>query len=89
MALFSDSYEIISCLWVWGGGFSTEVKRSGCEANYSLPPSAKVKDAWSYTSTPPYVFEACCLIKHRTRLHGVVVKQRENFTITLPRLGAT
>jgi len=24
-----------------------------CETNHSLPPSAKVKNAWSHTSTPP------------------------------------
>jgi len=28
---------------------------------------------WSYTSTHPYVFTAWRLIKHRTRLHGVVL----------------
>jgi len=32
------------------------VKWLGCEANYTLPYSAKVKDMWSYTPTPhpPY-----------------------------------
>jgi hypothetical protein len=28
--------------------------------------------AWSYTSTPPYVFMAWCLIKQWIRLLGVV-----------------
>jgi len=28
---------------------------------------------WSYTSTPPYVFMARCLIEQRTHLHGVVL----------------
>jgi hypothetical protein len=27
--------------------------------------SAQIKNAWGYTSTVPYVFTACCLIKHR------------------------
>jgi hypothetical protein len=40
------------------------VKRSRREA-------AKVKNAWSYTSTPQYVFMAWCLVKHR-----------DNFTFT-------
>jgi hypothetical protein len=35
------------------------------------PPSAEVKNAWSYTSTPP----VC--------LHGVVVKNSDNFTFEL------
>jgi hypothetical protein len=39
---------------------SLEVKRSRCESDHSLPYSAKMKNAWSYTSTPPL------------RLHSVV-----------------
>jgi hypothetical protein len=30
----------------------------------SRPFSSKVKNAWSYSSTVPYNFMACCLIKH-------------------------
>jgi hypothetical protein len=44
---------------------SPGIKRSGCEANQSLPPIAEVKNTWSYTSTPLYVFMPWCLIKHR------------------------
>jgi hypothetical protein len=44
----------------------------GGKADYSPPPSAEVKNAWSYTSTPQYVFMAWCLVKHR-----------DNFTFTL------
>jgi hypothetical protein len=32
---------------------SLRVKRPVCEADRSPPPSAEVKNAWSYTSTPP------------------------------------
>jgi hypothetical protein len=46
--------------WV-PGAISLEVKRPGREADRSPPSSAKVKNAWSYTSTPPI------------RLHGVVL----------------
>jgi len=35
-----------------------EVKRSGREADHSPPSSAEVKNAWSYTATPQYVFMA-------------------------------
>jgi len=45
--------------WV-PGAFSLGVKRLGLEAYQSPPSSDKVKNAWSYTSTP------------RVRLHGVV-----------------
>jgi hypothetical protein len=36
--------------------FTPEVKRPGREADHSPPSSAEVKNAWSYTSTSPYVF---------------------------------
>jgi hypothetical protein len=48
------------------------VKRPRREADHSPPSSAEVKNAWSYTSTPQYVFMAWCLVKHR-----------DNFTFTL------
>jgi hypothetical protein len=41
------------------------VKRQWPEIDHSLPSSAEVKNAWSYTSTPQYVFMAWCLLKHR------------------------
>jgi hypothetical protein len=37
--------------WVLGAPFPG-VKRPGREADHSLPPSAEIKNAWSYTSTP-------------------------------------
>jgi len=46
------------------GALSLGVKRPGREADHLSPPSAEVKNAWSYTSTPTYVFIAWCLIKH-------------------------
>jgi hypothetical protein len=41
------------------------VKRSGREADHSPPSTAEVKNAWSYTSIPQYIFMARCLVKHR------------------------
>jgi hypothetical protein len=38
------------------GLFSSEVKRPGREADHSPPSSVEAKNAWNYTSTPPYVF---------------------------------
>jgi hypothetical protein len=46
--------------WV-PGVTSTRVKWLGHEAEHSAPSSAEVKNAWSYTSTPPI------------RLHGLVL----------------
>jgi len=43
------------------GLFSQGVKRLWCEAYHCLLSSAEVKNAWSYTSTPPL------------RLHGVAL----------------
>jgi hypothetical protein len=44
------------------------VKRSVCEVYHSPPFSAEVRNAWGYTSTPPYAFMAWCLIKQRDNL---------------------
>jgi hypothetical protein len=35
------------------------------EDTYSTSPSVRVKNAWSYMSTPPYAFLVLCLIKYR------------------------
>jgi hypothetical protein len=48
------------------------VKRPRRDADHSPPSSAAVKNVWSYTSTPQYVFMAWCLVKHR-----------DSFTFTL------
>jgi hypothetical protein len=53
--------------WVLGT-LSLGVKRLGREVDHSLPSSAEVKNVWSYTSTPQYVFMAWCLVKHRDNL---------------------
>jgi hypothetical protein len=42
-------------------------KASEREADHSPPPSAEVKNVWSYTSSPQYVFMAWCLVKHRDK----------------------
>jgi len=38
------------------GTFSSGVKRLVCEVDHAPPSSARIKDAWSYTSTPPSFF---------------------------------
>jgi len=49
--------------WV-SRSLSPGVKWLGCEADDSPLTSAKVKNAWSYTSTSPYVYMVWCLVKH-------------------------
>jgi len=50
----------------WVPGFlSLGIKRPGREVGHSPPSSAEVKNAWSYTSTPTYVFVPWGLVKHR------------------------
>jgi hypothetical protein len=56
--------------WV-PGALSLGVKRPGREADHSPPSIVEVKNAWSYTTTPQYVFMEWCLVKHR-----------DNFTFT-------
>jgi hypothetical protein len=45
------------------GTFTPGVKWPGSEATPSLPSTAEVKNAWSYTSSPQYVFIAPCVVK--------------------------
>jgi len=35
------------------------------EADQSPLSIAEVKNVWSYTPTPPYIFNVWCLVKHR------------------------
>jgi hypothetical protein len=42
--------------------FHPGVKRPELEDDNSPPANAEIKKMWIYTSTPPYVFMAYCLI---------------------------
>jgi hypothetical protein len=57
--------------WV-SEALTSGVKQLGREVDHSPPYTAEVKTAWSYTSTPPYIFMAWYLIK-RWILHDDVV----------------
>jgi len=48
-------------------------KAAGREVDHSPPFCAEVKNAWSHTFTPQYIFLAWCLIKQWMCHHGVVV----------------
>jgi hypothetical protein len=60
---------------LYQGLFSPGVKWSECEA-YHFPPSIfKVKNDWSYTSTPSYAFIACikklCLVESNSYIYYI------------------
>jgi len=44
-------------IWVLGA-LTLGVKQPGHKSDRSLPSNAEVKNAWSYTFTPPYIFMA-------------------------------
>jgi hypothetical protein len=46
------------------GTLSSGVELWGSETDHSPTSSAEVKNAWSYTSTPSYVFMTWYLVKH-------------------------
>lgn len=43
---------------LWVPGSFPGVKWPGSVVEYSLPPSAEIKNGWSYTSTPVYIHGA-------------------------------
>jgi hypothetical protein len=49
--------------------FSLGVKWPGRKADYSPPSSAEAKNAWSYASTPQYVFMVWCSVKAQGQLY--------------------
>jgi hypothetical protein len=57
--------------WV-PAAFSPRVKRQGHKTDRSPLSNAEAENAWSYTTTPQYVFTAWYLVKHR-----------DNFAFTL------
>jgi hypothetical protein len=59
-----------SCSVLFSSSFPG-VKRPELETNYLPPSNAEVKNAWSCTSTPLYVYTTWCLIKQEIRLYVV------------------
>jgi hypothetical protein len=49
---------------VGSGGSFSELKWPGTRAEHLPASNAKIKNVWSYTSTPPYIFMAWCLVQH-------------------------
>jgi hypothetical protein len=54
--------------WV-RGALPAEVKQSLLEAGHSPPSSAEVKNAWSYTSTPPVSLRSVVLSSEEEQLY--------------------
>jgi hypothetical protein len=55
------------------GGFSLGIKRPGREADHSLPSSVEIKNAWSYTSTPPVGLHDVVLRKALGQLYLIII----------------
>jgi hypothetical protein len=66
------------------GVLSSGLKRPRCEADHSPPSSAEVKNAWSCTTTPQYVFTQRYLVKHRDLNFALHIHNSENFSPKLP-----
>jgi hypothetical protein len=62
-ALGPTQFPVLWVLWL---------KRPRLEADHSSSTGAENTNAWSYISTPQYVFIASCLCKHRVNFHFTV-----------------
>jgi hypothetical protein len=55
-------------IYLIAGVYSPRANRQWSESNHSPPSMDESKNPWSYTSSPPYVCIAWCLIRHRGSL---------------------
>jgi hypothetical protein len=67
--------------WV-PGALYLGVKRPVREADHSPLSSAEVKNAWRYTSTPPYFFTAWCLVKNRDNFTFTYIGVRKHMRVS-------
>jgi hypothetical protein len=65
--------SLLSIWYLGGRGLSPRVKQPDFETDRLPPYIAQVNNTWNYNSTPPYFFMVLCLIKHRIRLHGMML----------------
>jgi hypothetical protein len=67
---------------------SLGVKWPGRETDRSSPSSAEVKNSWSYTSTPQYIFMVLCSVKQKHR-EGSLPCSQNPATRPYPELNAS
>jgi hypothetical protein len=60
-----SALEFPTSYLVGSGASSPRVKRPRREAGNASPSISEIKNAWSNTSIPPYIFMVCCLINDR------------------------
>jgi hypothetical protein len=65
---------------LWEGNSPSWVER---EADHTPPANVEAKNAWSYTSTHPYIFMTWCLIKGYVCMALHLVKHSDNLTFLL------
>jgi len=77
----SSAQQLFNGLW---GAFTPEVRQPEREAGHSLPCSAEIKNAWSYTSTSRYVFTVWWLFKQRIYFYhfAIYLNTRKIVTFT-------
>jgi hypothetical protein len=66
--LFCGPSSLLSNGGTGEGGLSLGEEWPGSEAYNSPPSNTKVKNSWSYISTPQYVFRAWQLVTHRDNI---------------------
>jgi hypothetical protein len=57
------------------GGLIPGAKRPGRESDYSHLSNAEVKNTWSYTSSPQYVFMVWCLLKNKDNFALLILRR--------------
>jgi hypothetical protein len=68
----------------WVPGFlSPRLKQPARQADHSHLSSAEIKNAWSYTSTPPYVFVVWDIVKHRDKFTNFTKSCTMGFSMCL------
>lgn len=75
-SFLSKRYQELICLWIVTGTYSS----SSC--------SADVRNAWNYTSTPPYVFTVSRLTEHKAKFVAQASSLKLSGYLTQPILEA-
>jgi hypothetical protein len=67
-------------IWRVPGAIRMGIKHPRSGTDHSPPFTDEIKYAWGFTSTPPHVTIAWCLIKHRYKLHLLPLPSIVRFT---------
>jgi hypothetical protein len=79
----SDRYFAHTVQIAIPGVLASGVKLQVREADHSPPTSVEVKKTWLYTSTPPYVFMAYCLVRDNFTFFALYTNKRVSCRYTV------